>query len=53
MKRIPIILVRAMILKVCLIILSSFKVIFLRFDKLRIKYLSKFSHVYKNKGVAD
>ena len=41
MKRVLIILLQAVILKVCLIILNSFKVIFLRFDRLRKKYNSQ------------
>ena len=55
MKRILIFLLQAVILTVSLIILSSFTVIFLRFDRLRIKYkiIAKFLHVNKNKGVAD
>ena len=53
MKQIHIILMQAVMLKVCLIILSSFTVIFLRFDMLRIKYNSQILACNKNKGVAD
>ena len=40
-EEIVIILLQAVILKVSLFILSSFTVIFLRFDRLRIKYNSQ------------
>ena len=40
-KRIIIVLLRAVFVKVCLIILSSFTVIFLRFDRLPTKYNSQ------------